>query len=338
MVHFISRCAGIRDAGVAGSAHYRCSHSNPAMKRVPAHIFPTARTSRRSHFNPATKRVPARIYSTARPPRFPNSNSVVQTIATRIYSMGRAFLAAHRMIKSRMSRIPETPLLWTYFNVEEREGRAKIERIVYPFLFRVTGKDILPDQKVYLLGMHHRFKEADYPPGVFALIKSCTLLLSEFPAQMANPKGILDDGINILLNIHNKLLSVDKEWIGTFLSAYEAAGGNLDIDILIPVLKEKNRKIKTDQACWLDRIPLADQTKIQTLLDELGLQLRALDPLSVFICLVSIKGFRASNYDFNTGELVILNNFRKRNCSIIELESTLGRSAPGSPKHVRLQA
>ncbi len=304
MTHFVSRCVGMMAAGISGSAYYRYSHSNPGVKRVAARIYPTARAS-----------------------RFPYSNPI-QTVAARIYPIGRAFLdTAYRMIKSW---VPKMPVLasFTYVNVEKIEGQKKIERIIYPFLFRVTGKDILPNQKVYLLGMNHGFKEADYPPEALALINGCGLLLSEAPVNMANVKEwALNESINTQLNIYKKLLSADREWIGTFLSAYESEAWNFDIDALIRVLKEKNREIKADQACWLDRIPLADQTKIQTLLDEHGIQLRDLDPPSVSFWLALMKDHRAKNYDFNTGEVVMLNNFQKRNCPIVELETTLSRSA-----------
>ena len=317
MAHIISRCIGMMAAraatGAAGSAYHRYSHSKPAMKRVAARIYPTARAF-----------------------RFPYSNPIVQTIAARIYPIGRAFLdTAYRMIKSW---VPKMPLLWSmpllasfpYVNVEKIEGQEKIERIVYPFLFRVTGKDILPDQQVYILGMRHCFKEADYPPEALALIKSCNLLLSEFPAQMASSKNpeewALQYGINKYLYIHKKLLSVDEQWIETHIKAYEATTGEVNMDTLIPELREKSSAIKADQAYWLNRLSLADQTKAQTLLDRCGLQLSDLDPISVNFSLLAINDVE-NHYDFNTGEIAIIKNFQERNCPIIQLEDELSDMA-----------
>ncbi|HEX2579281.1 MAG TPA: TraB/GumN family protein, partial [Rhabdochlamydiaceae bacterium] len=217
-----------------------------------------------------------------------------------------------------------------YVNVEKIEGQEKIERIVYPFLFRVTGKDILPDQKVYLLGTQHDFKVTDYPPEALALINGCDLLLSEFKVPNDSSKSrkewLVQKEINTQLHIHKKLLSVDQEWIEMFLSAWETTTEQgMDWDGLISDLKEKSGEIQADQACWLDRLSLADQTKIQTRLDECGLQLKDLDPLSVTFCLHTINGAHVFDVS-DQGEDSIINNFLKRNCPIIELEDKLSGS------------
>jgi hypothetical protein len=290
-------------AGIAGSACYRHSYSNPIAKRIAARIYPTAKHHRTPHYNP-----------------------LIQTIASRIYPIGRAFLdTAYRMMKSWL---PKMPVLasFTYVNVEKIEGQEKIERIVFPSLFRVTGKDILPDQKVYLFGTTHTFKVTDYPPEALALINACNLLLSEFPAEMALSKNPYEWNLHEEINsihVHKKLLSVDEEWIGTLLSAYENAAGKVDRNILFSKLKEKSREIQADQIRWLDRLSLADQTKIQTRLDECGLHIRDLDPLLVSHFLSVINEQRFRNYDFNTVDVAILNNFQKRNNSILELEDKL---------------
>jgi hypothetical protein len=304
MVNVISRCLGRMAAGIAGSAYYRHSHSNSIAKRIARRIYPTEAYHRTPHYNP-----------------------IVQTIASRIYPIGRAFLdTASRMIKSWLPKIPVLSS-FPYVTVEKIDNQEKIERIVYPFLFRVTGKDILPDQKVYLLGTFHTFKEADYPPEALALINGCDLLLSEFSVQRdlsKNPQEWgLQEQINTELHVHQKLMSADKEWIGTFISECETiTGEKLSIDRLIGKLKRKSSEIKADQVCWLDRLSLADQTKIQTLMDPYGLQLRDHDPLFVsnFLQVINDVGPLC---DFNIGEIVIHNNFQKRNCPIIELEDKL---------------
>jgi hypothetical protein len=308
VVPTISRFVGMMTAGAAGSAYYRYCHSKPALKRVATCIYPSA---------PAL--------------RFPYSNPIIQSLASRIYPIGRAFFnTAYRMIKSWLPKMPVLGSL-TYVNVEKIEGQEKIERIVYPFFFRVTGKDILPDQKVYVLGTNHSFKEADYPPEALALIKACDLLLSEYPAEMAlakNPKEWqLQDAINTHLHVHKKLLSTDAEWFRTIASVHETMyGPGLNLDVLISYLKKLSSEIKEDQACWLDRISLADQTKIQTVLDQCELQLRDLDPLSVRFSLQIINQARDCTRDFNSGEKAILNNFHNRNRPIIELEEKLNDS------------
>jgi len=304
MVSIISRCIGRMAAGIAGSAYYRHSHSNPIAKRIATRIYPTA------------------TYHHA-----PFSNPLIQSLASRIYPIGRAFFdTAYKMMKSWL---PKMPLLasFTYVSVEKVEGQEKIERIVYPFLFRVTGKDILPDQKVYLLGMNHSFKEADYPPEALALIYACDLLLSEALVSKDSSKirreWLMQENVDTALHVHKKLLSLDKEW-REVLSAYKNATEEVDMDELISEIEEKKCEIKADQASWLDRLSLADQTKIQTILDEYGLHLKELDPLSVSYCLHLTKSWRILNYgDFEQGETAILNNFLKRNCPIIELESRL---------------
>jgi len=305
----ISRCVGIIASTAARSVYSRLPYFNPVLKSITAHIYP--------RIYPGAAAAGSINY------RCPYSNHVVKSIAACGYLTGRAFLdAAVRTIKSWIPRMPVFGS-FTYVNVEKIEDQEKIERVVYPYLFRVRGKNILPDQKVYLLGTNHRFKEADYPPEVLALIKACDFLLSEFPAQMGLSKDpaewYLHNHINTDLPILKKLFSIDQEWIGTLLSAYEPVLGKIDMDVLISMLKEKGDEIKADQARWLDRLPLADQTKIQSLLGRYELQLRDLDPLSVVFFLAALN-MRTDCHGFNTGEIAILKNFQERNCPIIELE------------------
>jgi uncharacterized protein YbaP (TraB family) len=188
--------------------------------------------------------------------------------------------------------------------------------------FRVKGNKIHATQKVYLLGTNHAVKAHQYPEWVLKDIQNCDLLVSEFEKELVtgDPHTMVWlRNAETLLTIQTKLIPFDEEWFKVHLPKVGYDSENSES--VISMLKEKSNELMRDRTNWLSHLSEETQMQIQQHLNDSygGLKIEAVDPFFV----ESSLGYAAGNemIDTDTGEIVILQNFKDRDRPIINWES-----------------
>lgn len=191
--------------------------------------------------------------------------------------------------------------------------------IISPYLYRVSQGNISEGQNVYLFGTCHNLKKDKYPSQIFDIFKQSSLLISEFPSSITlveNRQTIRDLYINIRGLIQHKFLALDKEWFTDQM--IKLGKSSFEISSILSILEEKSQQLTKDSVKWQSSLSEKEATSIQIHLDDYGVLLENLDPFFVEEILVHKKDIR--NYTSETAEVAILQDFKERQCSIIELD------------------
>ncbi len=189
---------------------------------------------------------------------------------------------------------------------------APKEDRVAPHFLRVTGKNITPDHPVFILGTTHDWPIESYPNSVLQTLKSCALLLSEFPSNfLGNTQKLTKQYVGRMhLEIQQKYETMDEPWFRDQMK-FLGYGSQKQNQCIEKIKKIKKLKL----AGWVDQ--LKSQKNIQAHLDEYGLELPKLHPTIIEIILQTKIDSR--NYCLGA-EQCILGHFQEQNKLVIELD------------------
>jgi hypothetical protein len=191
---------------------------------------------------------------------------------------------------------------------------APKEDRITPYFLRVTGNNITPDRPVYILGTLHEWPVENYPNSVIQTLKSCALLLSEYPIKLLGDeiKNIKQINAQAHLEIQQRFETMDEPWFRaqmTFIG-YDTKKQ----DQCIRELKEK-RAINLNR--WQILLPRLAQRNIQAHLDDYGVKLQKLHPLIVETLLDNKITIR--NYGSGI-EKSLLEYFQEQMRPVVELD------------------